>query len=128
MTVSKKLNKSFGILFFIIFFIYGIWPLLSSNELRIWSIVVGVVFLILGLLNSKLLSPLVKLWIKFGELLGKIIAPIVMFFIYFSIITPIGLIMKIFGKDLLNIKYSKINSYWIKRPKDLQTMKTPLSA
>tara|TARA_Y100000590_G_C14943461_1_gene722193 strand:- start:107 stop:487 length:381 start_codon:yes stop_codon:yes gene_type:complete len=123
MTVSKKLNKSFGILFFIIFFIYGIWPLLSSNELRIWSIVVGVVFLILGLLNSKLLSPLVKLWIKFGELLGKIIAPIVMFFIYFSIITPIGLIMKIFGKDLLNIKYSKINSYWIKRPKDLQTMK-----
>ena len=116
-------NKSFGILFFIVFFLIAIWPIIDSGSIRIWSIVLSLVFLILGILNSKILSPLKSLWIKLGELLGKIIAPIVMGFIYFLIITPIGILMRLIGKDLLSIKYNKNNSYWIKRAKNINTMK-----
>tara|TARA_Y100000996_G_C22365713_1_gene578833 strand:- start:326 stop:703 length:378 start_codon:yes stop_codon:yes gene_type:complete len=116
-------NISFGILFFIVFFLIAIWPLIDSGSIRIWSIVLSFIFLILGILNSKLLSPLKSAWIKLGEILGKIIAPIVMGFIYFIIITPIGILMRLIGKDLLGIKYSKNNSYWIKRAKNINTMK-----
>ena len=97
----KRSNKNFGILFFIVFALYGIWPILSMSEIRIWSLVIGAIFLILGLLNSKLLRPLNLVWIKFGETLGKIIAPIIMSLIYFIVITPIGLFMRLIGKDLL---------------------------
>ena len=116
-------NKSLGILFFIVFFLIAIWPIIDSGSIRIWSIVLSLVFLILGILNSKVLSPLKSAWIKLGEVLGKIIAPIVMGFIYFLIITPIGLLMRLIGKDLLGIKYSKNNSYWIKRAKNINTMR-----
>ena len=116
-------NKSFGILFFIVFFLIAIWPIIDSGSVRIWSIMLSLIFLILGILNSKILSPLKSAWIKLGEVLGKIIAPIVMGFIYFFIITPIGILMRLIGKDLLGIKYSKNNSYWIKREKNINTMK-----
>ena len=120
---SVNANKSFGILFFIVFFLYGIWPILSSNEIRIWSIVVSVIFLILGLLNSKFLTPFNVLWVKFGELLGGTISPIVMFFVYFIFITPLALIIRLFGKDLLKAKFGKVSSYWISREKNIGSMK-----
>ena len=117
----KKLgssNRSFGILFFIVFFIIGLWPLLNFGEIRIWSIIISFVFLLLGLLNSKILTPMNKLWIKFGELLGRIVSPIVMFILYFAVVTPIGIIMRVFfRKDLLSTKFSKKSSYWINREK-----------
>ena len=93
------------------------------GTIRVWAIVISLIFLILGILNSKILTPLKTLWIKFGEFLGKIIAPIVMGLIYFIIITPIGILMRLLGKDLLNIKYNKNKSYWIKRPKNVDTMR-----
>jgi len=120
---SKSSNKSFGILFFIVFSIYGILPIFEADELRTWSLIIAIVFLVLGLLNSKVLYPLNLAWIKFGEILGKIVAPIVMGLIYFIIITPIGLCMRIFGKDLLKIKFSKNNSYWLKREKNIGPMR-----
>ena len=116
-------NKSFGILFCIVFVLIAVWPLMYEGSLRIWPIPISFIFLVLGLLNSKLLSPLNLVWVKFGELLGKIIAPIVMIIIYFVIITPIGLFMRLAGKDLLNTKFSKDNSYWIKREKNIGSMK-----
>ena len=119
----KSSNKSFGILFFIVFTFYGVWPILGSGDLRIWSLAIGVFFLILGLLNSKLLSPLNIAWVKLGEILGRIVAPIVMGFIYFIVITPIGLFMRLIGKDLLRTKFLKNNSYWIKREKNIGPMK-----
>tara|TARA_B110000971_G_scaffold5669_1_gene5644 strand:- start:801 stop:1184 length:384 start_codon:yes stop_codon:yes gene_type:complete len=123
MKTIQSSNRSFGIVFFIVFLTIGLWPFLSSGELRIWSIVISFIFLILGLLNSKILTPLNKLWGKFGELLGKIIAPIVMAAVYFLVLTPVSLLTKILGKDLLKIKFSnKTNSYWIKREKDLGPM------
>ena len=116
-------NRSFGILFCIVFALISVWPIIDGGSLRVWSISISVIFLILGLLNSQLLKPLNFIWIKFGELLGKIFAPIVMAIIYFVIITPIGLVMRLIGKDLLNTKFLKNNSYWIKREKKVGSMK-----
>ena len=116
-------NRSFGILFSILFAIIAFWPIINGNPLRLWLIPFSVIFLVLGLLNSKLLNPLNVVWVKFGELLGRIIAPIVMAIIYFIIITPIGLFMRLIRKDLLNLKFSKANTYWIKREKKISSMK-----
>ena len=119
----KSSNKSFGILFFIVFLTYGVLPIFDTGDVRTWSLIISIVFLVLGLLNSKVLYPLNLVWFKFGEILGKIVAPIVMGLIYFIIITPIGLCMRIFGKDLLKVKFSKINSYWLKREKNIGPMR-----
>ena len=120
---TKSSVKSFGILFFIVFLLIGVWPLLNDNNLRIWSLVLSAIFLILGLIESKILIPLNKYWIKFGQLLGKIIAPIIMAIIFFLVLTPISLMLKIFKKDVLRLAFSKkIESYWIQRDKDLGSM------
>ena len=123
MVKKKSSNRSFGLLFFVVFFLIGIWPLFKENDYRLWSLIISIIFLILGLLNSKLLNPLNNLWIKFGEILGKIIAPIVMMIVFFIVLTPLSFIVKLFIKDLLKIKFIKNNSYWIIRKKDIGSMK-----
>jgi|TARA_B100001093_G_scaffold435990_1_gene434206 hypothetical protein len=121
---SQSSNKSFGLLFFVVFLILGLWPLKNGENLNFYFITASVVFLLLGLINSKLLSPLNKSWIKLGEILGIVIAPIVMALVYFVILTPVSLIVRIFGKDLLDLKFLKEkDSYWIKRKKSLNSMK-----
>ena len=116
-------NRSFGLLFFIVFLLIAFWPLLSGETIRIWSLIIGLVFLVLGAINSKILNPLKVLWIRLGEKLGRVIAPIIMALVYFIVLTPIGLLMRILGKDLLNLKYSKEKSYWVKRDKNIGSMK-----
>ena len=117
-------NKSFGLVFFVIFIIIALWPLLNDGNIRIWSIIVSIIFLILGLLNSKILTPFNKLWMRLGALLGIIVSPIVMGVVYFGIITPIGLIMKLFGKDVLNLKLDKNKkTYWTLKKKMPSKMK-----
>jgi len=120
---KKNSNKSFGVLFFIVFLLIALWPLVKGDSLRIWSLLIAIIFLVLGLLNSKILNPFKRIWIKFGEILGKVIAPLVLSIVYFIVITPIGLLLRIFGKDLLGIKFLEKKSYWIKRDKDLGSMK-----
>jgi hypothetical protein len=122
MTTGKPSNKSFGILFFVVFLTVGLWPILKGEDIRIWSLVISLIFLILGLLNSRILNPLNKSWMKLGELLGKVIPPIVMAGIFFIVITPMSLLIKIFGKDLLKLKFTKEHSYWIKREKNVGSM------
>ena len=116
-------NKSFGIVFFIVFLLIAIYPLINNDELRIWSLVVSIIFLILGLINSKVLTPLNKLWFKFGLLLGKVISPIIMGIIFFLVVTPTALIMRIIGKDLLNLKFNNKKSYWIEKTGPKSKMK-----
>ena len=108
-------NRNFGIVFSIVFLIISLWPLLSQNDIRIWLLVISGIFLILGLINSKLLLPLNKIWFKFGILLGNFIAPIVMGIVYFMVVTPTGLIMRLLGKDLLNLKKNNKDTYWIEK-------------
>ena len=120
---SQSSNRSFGFLFFVVFLIIALWPLTKKGDINFYLILIAVIFLILGLSNSKILTPLNKTWIKFGELLGRIIAPIVMALVYFLILTPISLIVRLFGKDLIGMKFSNdIKSYWIKRKKNIGTM------
>ena len=119
----KENNKGFGLLFFVVFSVIGLWPLTNGDNPKIIFFVFALIFLILGLINSQILTPLNKAWVKFGELLGRIIAPIVMGVVYFVVLTPISIIVRVFGKDLLKVKFSEnIKSYWIKRNKDLGSM------
>ena len=120
---TKSSNRSFGVVFFIFFLLIAIWPMLKGGEIRIWSILLSLFFLTFGILNSKVLTPLNYFWIKFGDLLGRVIAPVVMGFIFFLVVTPIGLFMRILGKDILRLSLSNEKSYWIKREKNIQTMK-----
>ena len=116
-------NKSFGIVFFTVFLIIAIWPLLNGYEIRYWSLIISIVFLLLGILNSKILTPLNKIWFTIGILLGNVISPIVMSIIFFLVVTPTSFIMKILGKDLLNLKKNTKNSYWIKKQNQNSRMK-----
>ena len=116
-------NRSFGVVFFIFFVLIALYPLLKGNDLRIWSLLISFSFLILGVINSRILTPLNKLWFKFGLLLGKIISPIIMGIIFFIIVTPIGVVMRLLNKDLLNLKYNQQNSYWIKKTGPKSKMK-----
>ena len=116
-------NRSFGLLFFIVFIALALWPLTNQGEINLYLVTISLFFLVLGLLNSRILSPLNKAWIKLGEILGRIVAPIVMAIVFFLILTPISLLVRLFGKDLIGMKFSNdVKSYWIKRKKHLGTM------
>jgi len=122
--VKISSNRSFGFLFFVVFFVISLWPLRSQGDLRLWAFILSLVFLVLGVLNSKFLTPLNKLWIRFGILLGSIVSPIVMGAVFFIVVTPTGIIMRLLGKDLLRINKNKtISTYWINRDKQKQTLK-----
>ena len=116
-------NRSFGIVFFVVFLLIALYPLLKESDLRIWSLLISLIFLALGLLNSNLLTPLNKLWFKFGLFLGKIISPLIMGAIFFIVVTPIGILMRLLKKDLLNLKYDKKESYWVEKTGPKSKMK-----
>jgi hypothetical protein len=116
-------NRSFGIVFFVVFLIIATYPLINGDELRLWSLIISIVFLFLGLVNSKILNPLNKLWFKFGIFLGKIISPLVMGIIFFLVVTPIGLLMRLLNKDLLNLRFNNNSSYWIEKTEPKSKMK-----
>ena len=116
-------NKSFGIVFSVVFFIIAIFPILNNDNIRVWSLVISLIFLVLGLINSKLLSPLNKIWFKFGLILSKVVSPLIMGIIFFLVVTPIGILMRILKKDLLNLKYNNKNTYWIKKKEPESKMK-----
>ena len=116
-------NRSFGIVFFTVFLIIATYPLINNGEIRIWFLILSLVFLILGLLNSKILYPLNKIWFKFGLLLGKLVSPLIMAIIFFLVVTPIGILMRVLNKDLLNLKFNKSKSYWIEKNEQKSKMK-----
>ena len=116
-------NKNFGIVFAAVFLIIGFYPLIIGESIYIWSLIISITFLLLGLTQSKILTPLNKIWFKFGLLLGKIVAPIVMGIVFFFVVTPTGIIMRIFRKDVLNLKKNENNSYWIEKTGPKSIMK-----
>ena len=123
--VKISSNRSFGIVFFLLFFVIAFWSFRGDfQQIKIIPFILSLIFLILGLINSKLLTPLNKLWLKLGELLGRIIAPIVIAIVFFLVVTPIAIIMRLLGKDLLKKKYDSRNkSYWINREEIINSMK-----
>jgi hypothetical protein len=116
-------NKSFGIVFFLFFLTISIFPLFMDGDIRIWSLIIAILFLILGLMNSKVLTPLNKIWFKFGILLGSFVSPIVMGAVFFAVVTPTSLIMRLLGKNLLNLRKNNKKTYWIEGSKIKSKMK-----
>ena len=116
-------NKSFGIVFFIVFLIIALYPMLKGQDLRLWSLIISFIFLILGMINSSILTPLNTLWFKFGILLGNIISPIVMAVVFFGVVLPTGIVMKILRKDLIGLKKNNKNTYWIEKKSQMTSMK-----
>ena len=121
--IKLPTNRNFGIVFSVVFLLIALWPLLKQNDVRIWSLIISIIFFILGLFNSNILLPLNKLWFKFGILLGNIVAPIVMGIVYFLVVTPTGLIMRMLRKDLLNLKKNNKNTYWIDKDNSNSNLK-----
>ena len=121
--VKTSSNRSFGIVFFVVFLTISLFPLINEGNLRIWSLIISIIFLILGLINSNILTPLNKIWFKFGVILGQIVSPIVMSIIFFLVVTPIGILMRILKKDLLNLKINGNESYWIKKSEPKSKMR-----
>jgi hypothetical protein len=116
-------NRSFGIVFFIVFLIVSFFPLLNEGNIRIWSLIISIIFLTLGLLNSKILTPFNRIWFRFGILLGSLVSPIVMSVVFFIVVTPISLMMKLSNKNLLGLKKINKSSYWINSSKIKSKMK-----
>jgi hypothetical protein len=120
---NKSSNRSFGIVFFVVFLIIGTYPMLNEGNVRFWSLIFSVIFLILGILNSEFLTPLNKIWFKFGIFLGKFFSPLIMGLIFFFVVTPIGLLMRFIGKDVLNLKFNNDKSYWVEKKGPKSKMK-----
>jgi hypothetical protein len=121
--IKTSSNRSFGIVFFIVFLFISLYPLINEENIRIWSLLISLIFFILGILNSRILTPLNKLWFKFGTSLGKIVTPLIMGIIFFFAVTPIGILMKLLKKDLLNLQFNKKNSYWVDKNEPKSRMK-----
>jgi hypothetical protein len=121
--IEMSSNKSFGLVFSVVFLIISLFPLFKDGNIRIWAIVIAIIFFILGLLNSKILSPLNKIWFKFGILLGNFVSPLIMGIVFFVVVTPTSLMMRMFGKNLLGLKKINKKSYWIERPNIKSKMK-----
>ena len=113
--INKSSNRNFGIVFFIVFLIIAIYPMLNEGDVRFWSLIASLIFLTLGILNSEFLTPLNKIWFKFGIFLGKIFSPLIMSLIFFLVVTPIGLVLRLIGKDVLNLKFNNDKSYWVEK-------------
>ncbi len=116
-------NRSFGIVFFVVFLLIALYPILNEGEIRIWSLAISIIFLVLGLTNSKILNPFNKLWFKFGLFLGKLLSPLIMGIIFFFVVTPTGLLMRLFKKDLLKLNFNSNKSYWIEKNDPRSKMK-----
>ena len=120
---NTSTNKSFGIVFFIFFLIISIWPLLNDGEIRVWALIVSLIFIILAMLKPYLLTPFNRIWARFGVILGGFISPIIMGIVLFVIVTPTGFLMRIFSKNFLNLKKNNDKSYWINSNEQKSKMK-----
>ena len=119
---KDKKNKQFGYLFFFVLSFISIFIFFNSNKINYILISLSLIFLIITIVRPILFYGISNIWIKFGELLGKFISPLVMMLIFFLFLTPLSFIVRMMGKDLLNTKFSKQKSYWIKREKNIGTM------
>ena len=123
MKIKLPTNRNFGIVFFFVFLIISAYPLLNDDEIRYWSLFISLIFLLLGLINSRLLTPLNKAWARFGLMMGVIINPIIMSLIFFAVVTPTAYLLRLIGKDVLHLKKNNDKSYWKKKEKNLSSMK-----
>jgi hypothetical protein len=122
--VERGSEKIFGLVFAVVFFLVGLYPLVNNKDILLWHLITALIFLLLAYVAPKILSVPNKLWFKLGLALGAIVAPVVMALVYFTTVVPTGLIMRLMGKDLLRKKLDKsAQSYWIERSEPMGSMK-----
>ena len=114
--IQGSSDRGFGIVFACVFTIIGLWPLFSDGTVRIWSLAIAAGFLVVALARPGLLASLNRLWMRFGLLLSKVVNPVIMALLYYVTVTPMGLLMRALGKDLLRLRFEPgAKSYWIER-------------
>ncbi len=114
--VKGSSDRSFGLVFTAVFTLIGLWPLLSGEGVRWWSLAVALIFAALAIARPSALAPLNRLWTRFGLMLNRIVSPLVMGLLFYLIITPFALIMRAVGKDPLRLEFDPgAESYWIER-------------
>jgi len=114
--VKEPSDRAFGIVISAVFAIIALYPLLGSGSIRIWSLVIAGIFLLLALAIPDVLAPANKLWMKFGEMLHRIVSPIALGFVFYATVLPTGLVMRLLRKDPLRLRLDpKAESYWIRR-------------
>ena len=120
--MKKPSDKSFGLLFAFVFLVVALWPILKNNSINLIALFSSISLLIISFIKPELLKPFNYLWMKLGLVLGKIVPPIIMFMIFFTVITPIGILLRIFKKDLLCLKFTNEDTYWQDRKENVTTM------
>lgn len=114
--IKESSDKSFGLVFTVVFTIIGLAPLISAGSPRYWSLAVAGITLLLSLLRPTTLRPLNRLWLRFGRLLHRIVSPLILFLMYCVAIVPMGLLLRLLRKDLLLLRWSPgASTYWIRR-------------
>jgi len=114
--VEGSSDRSFGLVFAGVFLVVACWPLFYRDLPRWWALGIAVVFAIIAIWKPALLAVLNRLWTKLGVLLGKVVSPIALGILFYGVITPIGAVMRLTGKDPLRLKFdSGADSYWIPR-------------
>ena len=122
--IKRSNDRNFGLIFAAFFMIICLYPILQGQDIKLWACTISFIFLFFGIFFPKALILPNKLWFKFGMLLGTIIAPIIMGIIFILVVSPIGIIMRLLGKDILNQKMEKSSkSYWIKRKENISSLK-----
>ena len=114
--VKGSSDRSFGFVFAAVFSVLGLWPLVASREPRLWALGVAGAFLAVALVRPALLAVPNRLWMRFGVLLNRIVSPVVLAIVFYLVVTPMGLAMRLAGKDPLRLKARAPGaSYWIPR-------------
>ncbi len=122
--IKAGTERNFGLVFAAVFIIISLYPLWFGKNIHLWACIVAFIFFFFAIFLPKALILPNKLWFKLGSFLGAIVSPIIMGMIFFLTVTPTGMIMRLFGKDILNQKIKKsVKSYWIKRKENIGSMK-----
>jgi hypothetical protein len=109
-------DRSFGLVFAVVFLIFGLWPLLRGSTPRLWSLAAAATFLVLALARPKTLAPLNRVWTGVGLLLHRVVNPLAMAFVFYGTVAPIGLVLRLLGKDPLRLRFDPdVRTYWIER-------------
>ena len=115
-SIQPSSNRSFGFVFAAVFALIGAFPLLSGDSVRAWSLAIAITFLVAALALPSVLTGLNRIWLRFGLLLHRIVSPVVLGIMFFLVVTPTGLLMRLLGKDPLRLRYEETAStYWIDR-------------
>ncbi len=112
---NMRSNKFFGLIFCFIFLLISFYPIINGGNIRVWALIISLIFFVLSSFFSVYLTSLKIIWIKIGTFIGLFISPLIIAVIFFLVVTPISLLLKLLNKDILNLRFNGDNTYWRER-------------